>query len=326
MATKSIGFAIGNLRARENSLFKKAFLGTLAAADNTEVMFRLLQDHGFGGRNTVGDVPDLLAYEEHEMWTYLNEIAPDPMVFYPFLIENDFHNAKAAVKAYIRNIDPYGYFITPSVVDTDEIVKALKEKKYDSLPEWLALPLKEAYNVLLTTSDAQSADSVLERACMLEAQKAVTQKDYPAPLARDIVMRKNFYKNIKAAIRCAKAEKDGLFVDKVLCENEFIPLTTLKNAVLGGVDEVLSVLQGVYGIGEKAVKAYEISPAEFERFCENDIMSITRRAKSITLGLEPIIGYYMAKEAEITNVRIIYSAVKTGNTENIEGRLRELYD
>ena len=48
MPEKSVGFAIGNLRARENRLLKKNDLSGFAAANNVTELARMLHDKGIG--------------------------------------------------------------------------------------------------------------------------------------------------------------------------------------------------------------------------------------------------------------------------------------
>ena len=50
MPEKSVGFAIGNLRARENRLLKKNDLSGFAAANNVTELARMLRDKGIGSR------------------------------------------------------------------------------------------------------------------------------------------------------------------------------------------------------------------------------------------------------------------------------------
>ena len=118
MPIKSYGFAIGNLRAKENSLLKKSDLLTFAGAENTEQLSGYLRDKGFSDRTSNDDVPQLLKNSASNLWDYLNEISPDEGIFRPFLLENDFHNLKAAIKATVKNTEPDNYFLLPATVDT----------------------------------------------------------------------------------------------------------------------------------------------------------------------------------------------------------------
>ena len=51
-----------------------------------------------------------------------------------------------------------------------------------------------------------------------------------------------------------------------------------------------------------------------------------KRAKYVAFGIEPIIGYLAAREAELTAVRIVMSARSAGlDSERIMERLRDSY-
>ena len=49
MPVKSVGFAIGNLRARENRLLKQSDMSQLLSAKNTDELANMLRDKGIGG-------------------------------------------------------------------------------------------------------------------------------------------------------------------------------------------------------------------------------------------------------------------------------------
>ena len=64
----------------------------------------------------------------------------------------------------------------------------------------------------------------------------------------------------------------------------------------------------------------------FEKLSDNFINSLIKKARYITFGIEPLIGYLMAKETEIKNARIIMVG-KINNIPNdiVKERLREAY-
>ena len=98
-------------------------------------------------------------------------------------------------------------------------------------------------------------------------------------------------------------------------------------AALGGEEKLLELLAGATALGgPEAADAYRSSPAELEQFAEDRIINTAKQCKFITVGIEPIVGYMLARKAEITDLRIIYSGIKTGqSTEKTRERLRELY-
>ena len=116
MPEKSVGFAIGNLRARENRLLKINDLSGFAAANNVTELARMLRDKGIG-KTDGADVPVLLHEDAEEMWKYLTDNAPDTAAFAPFLCENDFHNYKSVLKGIIRGREYESLLILPASVE-----------------------------------------------------------------------------------------------------------------------------------------------------------------------------------------------------------------
>ena len=128
MPVKSVGFAIGNLRARENRMLKKSDMLRLAAASNTEELAAALSDSGIDGKDGA-EIPELLSAETEKLWKYLTDNAPDMSLFEPFIYENDFHNFKAVLKGTVRNRDYKSLLITPASVNVALLERAVKEKR-----------------------------------------------------------------------------------------------------------------------------------------------------------------------------------------------------
>jgi len=325
MSVKSYGFAVGNLRARENSLLKQSDLSQLLSANNVEELGNMLRDKGVGDNVSDKDPLQLIKSHNAALWQYLTDIAPDMAAFAPFIYENDFHNLKAVLKSVLKDRDFTNLLIIPALVDVSTIEKAVTEKRFDILPPYMQLCAEEAYNILAQTGDAQLADGVIDAACLTaQLNKA---RECKVGIVSDIIAVKVFYGNIKVALRGAKSGKTAEFFDKTLTETGFIPLKELKNAALAGEEMVLGLLSKVSALsGEKAAEYYKKAPWMLEKFCDDLVMSLAAYCKTVTMGIEPLIGYMCARLTEIQNLRIIYSGVKTGQArEKTEERLRELY-
>ena len=323
---KSYGFAIGNLRARENSLLRQSDLVRLSSSASAGELASALRDSGIADRTSNEPVPKLLAQAETGLWEYLREIAPDWEVFEPFLAENDFHNLKAALKALVRDVPAKDYFIYPAPTDTVLIERAVREKDFSLLPEYMRQPAARAYDALLSGADPRLCDTVIDRACRNYQLSAVKSKKYRCPLGKRLIETSVLLDNIKTALRCAESKMSAAFIGEALADTEYPSAKALKNAALGGTEQLLSFLLGCGGIPAAAAEEYKKSPAALERFADDTLTEAARAAKLITLGSEPVLGYYMARRAELKNLRIIYCGIKTGRSpEQITERLRVLY-
>ena len=324
MPEKSVGFAIGNLRARENRLLKKNDLSGFAAASNVTELARMLRDKGIGKTDNA-DVPTLLHEDAEEMWKYLADNAPDTAAFAPFLCENDFHNYKAVLKGLIRGREYESLLILPASVELPVLEKAVKEKRFDLLPDYMQKPAAEAYEVLVQSGDSQLADCIIDAGCM-SAQTLLAEKSKNTVI-KDLITVSVFYKNIKAALRAAKTGRSAQFIESTLTETGVVSKKAMVTAALGGEEKVLELLGKAVTVGGvEAAEAYKKSPGDFEKYADNRLLSTAKRCKYITIGIEPLIGYMLARKAQITDLQIIYSGVKTGQgSDKTLERLRELY-
>lgn len=325
MPVKSVGFAVGNLRARENSLLKNSDLVQLASAENTEELAKMLNDRGFGSHGNSNDVPFILREETAKLWKYLFEIAPDISFFEPFLYENDFHNYKSVLKAVIRGTDYSELVILPSSVDISLMERAVKEKRFDLLPEFMSHAAALAYEALTAKTDPQLADSVIDAGCMKAQMKKAEQLKNNTVL--EIIRTTVFYNNIKAALRAARAGIKAFFLEEALTETGVIPKKKMIAAAISGVDSILELLETATDMGGAgAAESFKISAGSFEKYVDDRVINTAEKCKYKTLGIEPVIGFMLARLAEIKDLRIIYSGVKTGaGTQKTTERLRELY-
>jgi V/A-type H+-transporting ATPase subunit C len=64
----------------------------------------------------------------------------------------------------------------------------------------------------------------------------------------------------------------------------------------------------------------------FDRLADDFVLDYVRGAKLISIGIEPLVGYMMAKENEVKIVRIILAGKLAGlSSETIRKRLRQSY-
>ncbi len=324
MAVKSYGFAVGNLRARENTLLKNSSLLQLLNAENTQELSVMLRDKGIGD-SSLSEPNELIKSHTAELWSYLTEMAPDMIAFSPFIYENDFHNLKAVIKAVLKNREYNDLLILPATVEAELLGRAVKEQKFDILPEFMCYAAKNAYETLAHTCDAQLADGIIDAACM-KAQLDTAEKS-KVGIVKELVEIMVFYSNIKVALRAAKAGRNAEFLESTLIDMPIIPKKELKMAALSGEEKVLELLSKAISMsGDKAAESYREAPWKLEKLADDLVISKAKRCRMVTMGIEPLIGYMCARRTELMNLRIIYSGVKTGQQEEkIKERLRELY-
>lgn len=323
MPVKSVGFAIGNLRAKENRMLKNSDMVRFASAGSLEELAGLLAEKGIG-TGEGGDIPELLSAETRSLWEYLYDCAPDISVFEPFLLENDFHNLKTVLKGVLCGREYERLLIYPAGIDTKIIEKAVCEKRFELLDDFMKTAAERAYRILLKTGDSQLSDCIADAAQMTAQLKRADE--IKKPLVLKLVRASVFYGNIKAALRAARAGKGRGFLEECLTETGIVSKKALTGAALAGEKALLDLLASAKELGGGlAAEEYKRSAGNFERFVDNYLLKTASESRYVTIGDEPLVGYMIAKQAEIKNLRIIYSGVKTGQPEEkIRERLREL--
>ncbi len=325
MPTKSYAYAVGNVRAKEVALLKKQDIEQMMSMNSVLDLALFLKDKGFGTADTPDDVDLILSAEEEKVWDYVADVAPDFSIFESFLIANDYHNLKAILKSTLVGADYKELLLRPVTVDPQITQKAVEEQKFSYLPEEMAIPAKKAYDALFKIGDSQLCDAFIDSA--LNISKLQKAEKLKVDMLREMICAGVFYDNIKAAIRCARANKSADFCEICLVDTPCLSKKRLKEATLKGVEELLSLLSSVSKYGcSSAIEAYKDSPSEFERFADNYIMSLALGAKRIAVGAEPLVAYLQAKLTEIKVCRIIRSSVATGeDSQKTREMLRELY-
>ena len=319
MAEKEFAYAVARIRCKELALLDGAFLEQLVTARSEDDCLRLLAEKGWES----APAEEMLAAEEEKTWALIRELVPDQTeLFDALLMETDFHNLKAAVKAVFMNADPARYFLPRGTADPMELYRAVKERDFDALPERLRVPGQEAMETLLHTRDGQLCDVILDRAALDAIREAA--KASGSELLVSWAERRVAAADMKTAVRCARTKKPLDFVRRSLAPCASLDAEALAQAAVEG-EEALAAYLAATPYAETA-KALEESFAAFERRCDNLLIEEIRPQKYNSFTISPLAAYVLARENEIKCVRVILSGKRSGLPEEaIREKVRETY-
>ena len=320
----SYEYSIGSVRAKETSLFTKADVEQFLCCNGTDELCQLLRDKGYGSGSSFEKIA-----EDHmdQTWAYLKSVAPDFSVFDPFLIQNDVHNFKVALKGTMSARDYYKeLFITPCTIGHEAVINAVEHRDMRALPEWLQKAAEQAYDLLAHTGDAKASDAALDKAVMEEMLRAA--QSFKSEFLKEYIRTSVFYSDVKIALRAARTGADKSYLGSALCEVEGFDEKSIVRAALKDSDSLVAELSRIDSCGCKAaMEEYKKSPSAFERFVDDRLMSLAKEScKRASEGAEPMLGYYLGEEAEKKTLQIIYSGIKTKTDQDIiRERMREIY-
>lgn len=300
--------AVSAVKAMENSLFTHSDLEQLIKARNRNEFDTLMIS-----KDTSG-LP--------EVWEMLRTYAPDSRELEILLYRNDFHNLKAVLKAMISNKEPDGYFIEPSNVTLETLKEVFRKKDSDILPDYMRETASMAYELLTRTLDGQLVDTFIDTSAMLAMQRSA--ENFGGEFMQKYVQIITVCADIKTAYRCSKMHKSRDFIENAICGSSELDKESLIRATLGGTESLLSFME--HTVYSELAQLLKESPAQFEKRCDDMVMELAEDARMKVFGIEPLVAYYIAKEAEIKNLRIISICRESGaDIQTITERLRKLY-
>lgn len=310
MSSTKYASAVAAVKAMESSLITQSEFEQLINAKSAAEMEAILSS-GASERNSLNDV-----------WEMLQSFAPDSEELKILLYRNDFHNLKAALKAMLSNREPEQYYITPTNLELDELKSILTSKEYDYLPEYMRETAEQAYELITRTLDGQLSDSLIDSAALSAMQKA--SYEFGDEFIQKYSQIITVCADIKTAYRCSVMNKPYSFIETAICGSEELDKEALARASQRGTESLFSFLETTpYNEAAEILKS---SPAQFEKWCDDIITDHAESARMKSFGTEPLAAYFIAKETEIKNLRIlkVCKECKT-NKETIMERMRKLY-
>lgn len=315
-------YAVARVRANELTLLSEADMEQLIEADSYSSAMQKLSDAGWGDLDGVKDYAEYLENYFAGTWQLISEVLTDVHELDMLLIPNDMQNLKAALKSLVINDEVKEVFTQSTVYDAESLISAVLEKRFEDLPDFMQQPAKEAYEVLTSTANGQKADAIIDKATLERMVKLGAESG--SKTLQELAERKCATADIKIALRCANTHKPVDFIKSSLAECSTINADHLCELALQGEEEILDYLAGT-AYAEGAAK-YRESTSAFEKWCDDILMECVNQARYTAFGIDPVVAYYIARDAEIKSARIILSAKKNGlSNDVIRERVRTLY-
>lgn len=305
---KDYTYSVARIRAKEASLLSKQDIEQLISAADYAEAIRLLRD-----KNGIAS--------EDELWQLLRELA-DAQTIRILQIPADYHNIKAAVKSVFSDTDAAELLIDNGTEDKNLIYEAVRTREYNMQDTELAAAAEAAMKLLLQTQDGQLCDLLIDKAQLAAAERAAKETGDSfiiqyAAITADLA-------NLRAALRCSLTDRSRSFTENAIYDGGTLNYSSLVSAAEGGQERLLEYMRDTaYSDGEQYVKK---GASEFEKWCDDRIMTFMDTAKYDSFSAAPIIAYAYAKTSEIKTIKFILSAKKSGfDNDTIRERVRRLY-
>ena len=315
------------IRSMERRLLDRTRMERMLDAPTTAEAARILTELGYEAFDPASEsgLNHALLQRRLDLFEQLYRYAPEPEIIDVFKLKYDYHNLKAVIKS--RDSDVSALLVDAGRVKAADLQRRYRESgSWDFLPAAMAEAAREGQRVLAETGDPQRSDALLDRAYFAEMLQ-LAQGTGCAYLV-DYVRAGIDAANLRSVIRTLRMGRSAAFLKEFLFPGGTVSVdSALKAAVNGEVEQTYrsTPLRAAAQAGREAVESGG-SLTEFEKLCDDAVLAQAGRARRIPFGVEVVIGFVAAREAELSAARIIMTGRMAGiSADTIRERLRESY-
>ncbi len=320
MRDTDYAYCVARIRANERYLLNAKDISDLLECKSYDSAQQYLIDKKW--ISTKGEIADHIKYQSEKLWALLNESVPDKKELDILCVTNDFFNIKAAVKCHFTGKAPYDYYIQPTTLNLSELTDKVASHKFGNIEGVMGKCAEESYKTACLTENGQNADIIVDRACIDEIKRYADKKG--DSVTGEICAFLCDTANIKIAFRCARTDKKRDFVETAIGECKCFNRKALIEETLKGKEALCEYLAKT--LYREGAEIYLSSAAEYEKWCDNKVISIAKKSGFTAFGFDPVCAYYYAKLTEMKSVRIILAGIKSGaDRREIKERVRALY-
>ena len=308
-------YAIGRIRVIEKRLLDKAKFDRMIDSKSPVEALKILFEAGYvepsaDTADKAFEYERLLKEEHKNLYSLLREITDESEVFDIFLMKNDYHNIKVILKQeFLGQVgqEDENNILNSGTLPASYIKTAIRERNFEEFNLIMKEAIEECIDTFNRTHNPQQIDLILDKACFRHMNELADCIGHS--FAKDVLNIIIDLTNINVFLRLRNLNMSGEFLRKsLLCGgviNEDIFLGNMES----DVEVFLESMKGSpyenicrTGIGELINKG---SLTRFEKLADDYIIAFVKKVKYKTLGIEPLIGYLIAKENELKNVRIV---------------------
>ncbi len=325
-------YAASRIRAVEIKLLSTAHFDRMLEAPNAEEAYRVLieAEYGYGGANADGvySFETLLDEEMSKCYSLLSETAPQIELIKAFQRRHDYFNVKVLLKAEFSEQEAPSILMGSGTFEKEALKSMIRERKYDELGPIMSQAIEETYDVFSRTRDPQAVDLLLDKASY--SQLVADLKEIDSPFLHELAEIMVDITNIKMYIRARALNKAWDFLKKLLLEggavSEKIYFDNSDKSMEAFINDIHYTRYG-----DSVHKGWELFKSKknisgLERLLDDYLMVFVRQAKMVVMGVEPLVAYLFAREAEIRNVRIIMTGkINRLPVDLMRERLRLIY-
>jgi len=325
-------YSVTRTRALETKLLDKAKIERMIEARNADEVIKILYETEYAGSisemKSIDDYESVLSKELLNTYKLLAEISPVPELTNLFQMRYDIHNLKTLLKSSYLDEENDELLSEIGTIPIQQLKGMVKEKVFSDLEPLVRESLEEVVGEFTVNPDPQLIDVTLDKALYKLMYKAA--KDNKSSFLTDYISAQIDLINIKSLVRVKSMGYGREFLKKVILENGKLDYAFFSDIFDESLETLIDRLAYKdYGkVVEEGISNYikTKSLTKFEKLSDDFIFELAKKGKFVAFGIEPLIGYLMAKENETKIIRMIMvGKINEIPNELIRERLRDVY-
>lgn len=310
----------------EKRLLDRSKLEKMIDAKDADEAFKILLDSEYiksaDGVDDVEDYELLLKNETQRVFSLGREMLQDKKILEILSLKYDYHNLKTIVKGKVSGQNLEELFIYSSDNNPEKIRLQFESGNFVDTRSEFVKALKMAEEEYNSSLDPQMIDVVIDR--MYYKHLREISDELEIDLFDEYVQGCIDFFNVSSMLRATRMGKNQAFLEKILVEGGGISPKRLIELSREEFDRLALSLKSEK-IGRsllEGIDKYKISESFSVVDNERDVYlrKLNSNSRFSFFGPEPIFAYLVAKEKEISTVRLIM----VGKLNNISStKLRE---
>ena len=324
-------YGSAHVRVLENAIVGKERLARLVQTSSLADAYALLSEFGV---SLVHDAEGKILREESllgilkKAYLTVAELTPDSTALRLWRYPYDCNNLKAAIKCFVREIDPTPMLFDFGTVEADRLISCVEKRDFSAFPSAMQKGADEALDAYAKTRNPQSVDLILDRACFEDMRS--TAEDCKDAFTQSLVRIKTDLTNVMMTLRVLRmsmADAGRILLEQALLGDSKVGETSLLSIYESGEDALWQSLRhSRYERFAEQALASDMTLSTLERLADDCLMEEVKQTKFIPVGLEVMVAFLLAHEYEVRNLRIVLAGKEAGlDAATIRERIRESY-
>lgn len=324
--------AVARVRVFETHLLDRTFMERVIDSKNLENAIKLLQDKGYSSRMT--SLTDPGAFEEalngilEDNYRELDQLSPEPNVMSLIGLKYDYHHIKVCIKSPKSTNSSNELMLQMGTLSPEKIKRDLLMEDLRDFPEAMRTGIERVLVKKAQSKDPFWIDVLLDKAYFEQIIEGV--RVFNSPMIETFFQQKIDVVNLLTLMRCQSKNKGKERFSEAWINGGTLDRDMGFRALNEPIDNLIQKIAHTQ-YAPIVKRCVDVSRGTalmlcVEKHCDELILEELTAAKRISFGPEPLFAFWIAKDTEIQNLRLILLGLQSHlEPEKIRERLRKLY-